>query len=282
LSFDRGLPIQWCPGCGNYGALNNLQEVLEELNFQPNEVVVVSGIGQAGKFTHFIRAHTFNGLHGRYLSNAAAIKLANPKLKVFAISGDGCTYSEGGNHFLHTIRYNPDIVNIIHNNQVYGLTKGQASPTSQIGFITKVQNRGVYNTPFDGAAIAVSMDASFVARAFVGDKEQTKKILEQAIQHKGYAMIDLLCPCVSFNKINTYAWYKKNSYYLDEDYDPYDREAALKIVTQNLPFPLGVIYKSQKKPTFEENVGIYENDPSPMFMRKFDSEKFENLLKKFQ
>ena len=150
------LEIHWCPGCGNYSAIKIMKEALSEQGIKPNNLVIVSGIGQAGKFPHFMKAQSYNGLHGRYLSAALGIKVANPELYVIAVSGDGCTYSEGGNHFIHTIRYNPDIVNIVHNNQVYGLTKGQASPTSQLGFKTKVQVFGVINATLRGNSVSNS------------------------------------------------------------------------------------------------------------------------------
>ena len=174
--YDKDVEIHWCPGCGNFSALKILKESLIELEIKPNELVIVSGIGQAGKFPHFMKSQSFNGLHGRYLSNALGIKAANPDLQVIAVSGDGCTYSEGGNHFLHAIRYNPDITNIVHNNMVYGLTKGQGSATSQIGMKTKVQITGVYNTPFNPLAVAIGLGASFVARAYIGDASVGKNV----------------------------------------------------------------------------------------------------------
>jgi len=280
--FDRNIEIHWCPGCGNFSALRIMKETLTELKIQSNKLVIVSGIGQAGKFPHFIKCNSFNGLHGRYLSAALGIKAANPELTVIAVSGDGCTYSEGGNHFIHTIRYNPNIVNIVHNNQVYGLTKGQASPTSQIGFITKVQVYGVFNEPFNGPALAIAQNASFVARAFVGDIEETKNILKKAINFKGYAYIDLLCPCVSFNKINTFKWYKENSYYLDETYQPFDQIEALKLAIKKNKFPLGILYINPDRIPYEENVKIYENDITPLFKRELNKEKFRELLETFR
>ncbi|KKM87414.1 hypothetical protein LCGC14_1269080, partial [marine sediment metagenome] len=237
---------------------------------------------QAGKFPHFMKAQSYNGLHGRYLSAALGIKAANPELTVIAVSGDGCTYSEGGNHFIHTIRYNPDIVNIVHNNQVYGLTKGQASPTSQLGFITKVQVFGVINEPLNVVAMAIALNASFVARAFVGDSEKTKHILKQAINHKGYALIDLLCPCVSFNRINTFQWYKENSYYIEDSHDPYDQEKAMKLALDSSKFPLGILYINHKKRSYEENVRIYDTDKRPLYQRELDRKKFNEILNTFR
>jgi len=277
--FDLdGVEISWCPGCGNYSALKVMKEALTELGIKPHEFVLVSGIGQAGKFPHFIKAQSFNGLHGRYLSAALGIKASNPELTVIAVSGDGCTLSEGGNHFLHTIRYNPDIVNVLHNNQVYGLTKGQASPTSQLGFKTKVQVFGVINEPFNALAVAISLNASFVARAFVGDLDKTKELLKKAINHKGYALIDLLCPCVTFNRVNTFQWYKEHSYYIDDAHDPFDQMKAMKLALDTSRLALGILYKNQNRRPYSESVRIYNEDKRPLYQRDLNKEKFNQLL----
>jgi 2-oxoglutarate ferredoxin oxidoreductase subunit beta len=259
-----------------------MKEALSELRIKPKDLVLVSGIGQAGKFPHFMKAQSYNGLHGRYLSAALGIKAANPELHVIAVSGDGCTYSEGGNHFIHTIRYNPSIVNIVHNNQVYGLTKGQASPTSQIGFKTKVQVFGVINEPFNATAVAIALNASFVARAFVGDLDQTKDILKKAIEHEGYALIDLLCPCVSFNRVNTFQWYKENSYYIDDTHDPYDQAKAMKLALDSRKFPLGILYINPYRTPYEKNVRIYDTDKRPLYQRELNRNKFNELLDSFR
>ncbi len=274
--------ISWCPGCGNYNALKVMKEALTDLGIKPHEFVLVSGIGQAGKFPHFIKAQSYNGLHGRYLSAALGIKASNPELTVIAVSGDGCTLSEGGNHFLHTIRYNPDIINVLHNNQVYGLTKGQASPTSQLGFKTKVQVFGVINEPFNALAVAISLNASFVARAFVGDIDKTKEILKEAIKHKGYALIDLLCPCVTFNRVNTYQWYKENSYYIDDAHDPYNQVKAIELVLDTSHLALGILYMNPNRRPYNENVRIYNEDKRPLYQRDLNKEKFNQLLESFR
>ena len=178
--FDvEGADIAWCSGCGNFSILKTLKETLAEMEIKPEDMVMVSGIGQAGKLPHYIKSNVFNGLHGRSLPVSAGIKAVNPELLVINESGDGCTYGEGGNHFIHNIRRNPDIVNIVHNNMVYGLTKGQASPTSQLDFNTPLQVDGVFEEPFNPLAVAISLNASFVARAFSGDVNQTKEILKR-------------------------------------------------------------------------------------------------------
>jgi 2-oxoglutarate/2-oxoacid ferredoxin oxidoreductase subunit beta len=251
FDFEGKTDIAWCPGCGNFAILSSLKAALSELGIPREKLVMVSGIGQAAKTPQYVNASYFNGLHGRSLPAATAIKASNSELVVIAESGDGCTYGEGGNHFIHAIRRNPDITNIVHDNMVYGLTKGQASPTSRRGFRTPVQVRGVANEPFNPLAVAVSLKASFVARAFAGDTDKTKEIFKQAISHKGYSLVDVFQPCVSFNKVNTFKWYKDHTYYLDNGYDPRDRMAAFGKACEEEMFPLGVLYINDENPVFE-------------------------------
>jgi len=280
--FDMNdIDIAWCPGCGNFPILKTLKRALVELQIKPNDIVLVSGIGQAAKIPHYFKTNVFNGLHGRALPAATAIKAANPVLTVIAESGDGDMYGEGGNHFIHTIRRNPNITNIVHNNMVYGLTKGQASPTSQKGFVTPVQVSGVFLEPFNPLAVAIAIDASFVARAFSGDIEQTADILKKAIQHNGYALVDIFQPCVSFNKLNTVQWFKEHTYYL-EDHDPSDKQKAFEKSTETEKLPLGIFYKSPQKPSFEENAGIYKEKQIPLYERDLDKKKLNNLLETFK
>ncbi|MFC1795460.1 thiamine pyrophosphate-dependent enzyme [Planctomycetota bacterium] len=275
------IDIAWCPGCGNFPILKTLKRALAELQIKPVDLVLVSGIGQAAKIPHYIRANVFNGLHGRALPAATAIKAANPSLTVIAESGDGDMYGEGGNHFIHTIRRNPNITNIVHNNMVYGLTKGQASPTSQKGFVTPVQVGGVFLEPFNPLAVAIALDASFVARAFAGDIERTAEILKKAIEHNGYALVDIFQPCVTFNRINTIQWFKDNTYNL-EDHDPSDRQKAFEKATETEKLPLGIFYESPKKPSFEENVGIYKEKQTPLYERDLDKKELKNLIETYK
>jgi 2-oxoglutarate ferredoxin oxidoreductase subunit beta len=259
--------IAWCPGCGNFGIINELKTALAQLQLDPTQVVLVSGIGQAAKMPQYVRANMFNGLHGRSLPAAVAIKMVNPNLVVIAESGDGCTYGEGGNHFIHTIRKNPDITNIVHDNQIYGLTKGQASPTTARGQVTTLQFDGVIVDPFNPIAVAVALDASFVARSFSGNFQLTVELIKMAIKHKGYALIDILQPCVTFNKVNTYQWYRENTYLLLDSYDPTDRQAAFKIATDTSKLALGVIYMNPNKPVYEEQLAPYQIDKTPVALR---------------
>lgn len=278
FDFENDLDITWCPGCGNYSILKALKSAFVELNLSREKLVIVSGIGQAAKLPQYVNANFFNGLHGRYLPAAVSIKAANPELTIVAVSGDGCTYGEGGNHFLSTIRRNPDITNIVHNNMIYGLTKGQASPTSPRGFTTPVQVTGVCLEPFNPLAVAISLGASFVARAYAGDIDRTKEIIKLAIKNKGYSLVDIFQPCVSFNKINTYQWFKEHTYYLDETYDPHNREKAMNLAFETEKYPLGLIYLNEANKTFEENLVAYKNDKRPLFQRLVNRENLKALL----
>ncbi len=277
--YDMGdIDISWCPGCGNYSILKTLMETLEDLGLQPENTVLVSGIGQAAKTPQYLNCNYFNGLHGRALPAATAIKASNPELTVIAESGDGDMYGEGGNHFMHTIRRNPNITNVVHNNMVYGLTKGQASPTSQTGFVTPVQVHGVIMEPFNPLAVAIALEASFVARAYSGNREQTRNTLRQAIEHKGYSLVDILQPCVTFNKANTYEWFEQNTYYLEENHDPEDRTAAFIKATEKGKLGLGVFYMSPDRIPFEERIPAYIKDRTPLHSRDVNEGKLAQVI----
>jgi 2-oxoglutarate ferredoxin oxidoreductase subunit beta len=245
----------WCPGCGNFSILEAVKKALVARNLEPHQVLLVSGIGQAAKAPHYLNANVFNGLHGRSLPVATGAKLANPDLVVIVESGDGCNYGEGGNHFLAAIRRNIDVTMLVHNNQIYGLTKGQASPTTAEAIITKAQPEGVFSAPFNPIAVAVAMQAGFVARAFSGMVDHLSELIQQGIAHQGFALIDILQPCVSFNKVNTFAWYKKRCYPLPEEYDPTDWGNAMKTAMEwGDKIPVGIIYRNSR-PSFGEHVG---------------------------
>lgn len=273
-----GTDTAWCPGCGNFSIRKVLKETLAELEIKPADVVVVSGIGQAAKIPHYLKCHTFNGLHGRALPPATGIKAVNPGLVVIAESGDGDMYGEGGNHLIHTIRRNPDITNIVHNNMVYGLTKGQASPTSQRGFVTPVQVNGVILEPLNPITVAIALDVSFVARTSTVDMDKMKMIFKKAIQHKGYALVDVFQPCVSFNKINTYQWFKENTYYLEETYKPSNKFDAFKRASETEKLPLGIFYVNPDKPSFEEQLNVYQKNDEPLISRKVEMGRLQEFI----
>lgn len=269
----------WCPGCGNFSILDAVKRGLVASELEPHQVLLVSGIGQAAKAPHYLNANVFNGLHGRALPVATGAKLANPDLRIIVESGDGCNYGEGGNHFLAAIRRNIDLTLIVHNNQIYGLTKGQASPTTMEGFVTKAQPEGVASAPFNPIAVAVAMQASFVARGFSGMIEHLAGLIEQAIAHEGFALIDVLQPCVSFNKVNTFAWYKKRCYALPEEYDATDWQAAMGIAMEwEDKIPLGIIYRNQRT-SFEKRFSVLRH--GPLVGQDTNLAELKKILEKF-
>lgn len=252
----------WCPGCGNHSILECLKKALLELGKKPHEVLIAAGIGQAAKLPQYIEANSFCGLHGRGLPAAVGAKIANKDLTVIVSTGDGDTYGEGGNHFMHNIRRNADITHFVHDNQVYGLTKGQSSPTSDVGFVTDVQTTGNINPPLNPMLLAIALGGGFVARAFSGDKEQLTDIMKKAISYKGYALVDILQPCVSFNKVNTFAYYSQRVYKLDETYNPADKAAALqKAMEFGDKIPTGILYLEQKETFHDRNTVLGKNIP---------------------
>lgn len=270
FDFEEKREIAWCPGCGDFAIRNALLGALKDLGIEREKLVMVSGIGQAAKMPQYVNASFFNGLHGRSLPAATAIKAVAPELTVIAEGGDGDMYGEGGNHLLHACRRNPDITIFVHDNMIYGLTKGQASPTTRQGTHTPVQVFGVAAEPFNPVALAIAMDVGFVARALSGDIQGTKEIMKRAIRHKGLAIVDIFQPCVSFNKLNTMQWFRANTYALPPDYDPSDRAAAFAKALEEIPFPLGVLYESDARKSFEETLPVYREDRSPLRGRGHD------------
>ena len=242
----------WCPGCGNFSILNALKSALEALEQDPHDVLIVGGIGQAAKTPQYISANSCCGLHGRALPPAAAAKIVNPQLTVIINTGDGDSYGEGGNHFIHNIRRNVDIAHFIHDNRVYGLTKGQVSPTAEEGAVSGVQVDGNHNIPFNPILLAIAAGAGFVARSFSGRPQHLEEMMKRAILFKGYAMVDILQPCVSFNKVNTFSWYNKRVYELDDTYDAGNRLAAMETAMEfEERIPIGVLFEKEQ-PTYHE------------------------------
>lgn len=261
--FKSNDEIAWCPGCGNFGILNAVKKMLAKLNKPPKDILLVSGIGQAAKLPHYVKCNCFNGLHGRALPVAAAAKIANRNLTVLVTTGDGDCYGEGGNHLIHNIRRNIDITVIVHDNQIYGLTKGQASPTTDPEYITKIQEEGVVLEPLHPLEMAVALGAGFVARGYSLDIEHLSWLMEEGIRHKGFSLIDVLQPCVSFNRKNTFEWYSKRVYKLNDDssYNPEDKMAAYEKAHEwGDRIPIGIIYKAEKE-TYEEKRGLSQRIP---------------------
>ncbi len=279
LETYRGQTPAWCPGCGNFAILKAFKDMLVELQLEPHQITVVSGIGQAAKLPHYTRCNTFNGLHGRALPVATGIRLANHTMPVIVTTGDGDCYGEGGNHLLAAMRRNINVKLFVHNNQIYGLTKGQPSPTTSEGTKAKNVPFGVISEQLNPMALAVALDCGFAARAFAADTEHLKGLMKEAMNHQGFALIDILQPCVTFNKVNTYDWYRQRVYHLEPEYNPEDRLAAFtKSLEWGDRIPLGIIYRNSR-PAFEERVPMIA--AGPLVHQSFDLSKIEETLKEF-
>lgn len=255
--FNSPEKSTWCPGCGDFGILNAVKQALAMLEIYPHECIIVSGIGCGSKLPHYIRANGFNILHGRALPVAQGLKLANHDLNVIVTTGDGDGYGIGMGHLVHSMRRNLDIVHIVEDNQTYGLTKGQYSPTSDKGYITTTSPDGAIEQAVNPMTLAIAAGATFVARGFSSEPKHLAKLIADGIQHKGYALIDVLQPCVTYNKVNTNAWYKSQVYHLEEDpdYDPTNRVMAFERAHEWAEkIPVGVLYRDTSRPTYEAQV----------------------------
>ncbi len=251
--FDTVCKPDWCPGCGNFGIQIAIKQALANLNLEPHDVAMVSGIGCSSKMPHWVDTYGLHTLHGRAVPPASGIKLVNPRLTVIINSGDGDGYGIGVGHLVHTMRRNIDMTYMVHNNMVYGLTKGQTTPTSAKGYKSPSTPFGAIEEPMNPIALALTMGATFVARGYAGDVPHLTKLIEEAVKHKGFSLIDTFQPCVTFNKINTYAFFVQNVYKLEADsaYDKSNWNMAMEKAHQTDKLPIGIFYQVQK-PTYEE------------------------------
>lgn len=254
--FKCDFENKWCPGCGNFGILNSMKQALADLDLPPQKVLIFSGIGQAAKTPHFLKCNFFHGLHGRALPVATGAGIADHDLKILVNMGDGDCYGEGGNHFLSAVRRNINVTLLVHDNRVYGLTKGQASPTSERGFVTRIQPRGARSDPMNPVALALSQGAGFVARGYCANREQLSGLIRQGLEYRGFALIDILQVCVSFNRINTYDWYGQRVYDANVNGHPEeDFAAAMELAFERGDnIPTGLIYRRETVP-FSDRLG---------------------------
>jgi len=278
--FDNGIENKWCPGCGNHPILKSLKEALAQLGLAPRDVLIISGIGQAAKTPHYLNCNFFHGLHGRALPVATGAKAANHSLTILVNSGDGDCYGEGGNHFMNAIRRNLDITLLVHDNKVYGLTKGQASPTSDMHMITRAQPHGVILEPFNPLAVALALKAGFVARGYAADTEHVSMLIQEGVKHRGFSLIDILQPCVSFNHVNTYQWYAERVYDLaKEGHDTSDFMAAMVKARQwGDKIPVGILYR-EESPSFTDRIDGLKD--GPLTGRSYDPARLQKLLAEF-
>jgi len=250
--FKTAFMPNWCPGCGDFGIWGSLKNALVEKGWGPTDFCMVYGIGCYGHMVNFLKSYAIETLHGRPIPVAQGIRLANHKLPVVIVAGDGDTFGEGTNHLVHIARRNVQATMIVHDNQVYGLTTGQTAPTAQKGFKTKSTPSGVLEDPVNPVAIALAAGATFVARGFAGDIPGLTKLIVQALSHKGFAFVDVFQPCVTFNHVNTYAWYREHIYSLGAEHDVTNRASAFEKALEWGPrVPTGIFYQVEK-PTYED------------------------------
>ncbi len=270
----------WCPGCGDFGVLNSLVQAVANLEIDPKDLLVVSGIGCSSNLPGFIHAYGLHTLHGRAMAVATGARLANTDLTVVVTGGDGDGYGIGVGHFIHAMRRNLDITYIVMDNQIYGLTTGQASPTSMREFVTKSSPQGTKEDPINPIALAIVAGASYVARGFSGDPKHLTELIQNGIKHKGFALVDVFSPCVTWNKIDTYDYFRQNCYkFNDASYNPSDMAAAISKATEKGPkLPIGLFYEANK-PTYEESDPVVKRGPA--VRAKLGIEDPNTLFKEF-
>lgn len=256
--FDSDKQPTWCPGCGDFGVMNGLMRALAETGNDPDETFVVAGIGCSGKIATYMHSYALHGIHGRALPVGTGVKLANPDLEVVVAGGDGDGYSIGAGHFVHAVRRNVDMTYVVMDNRIYGLTKGQASPTSREDFETSTSPDGTKMAPVNPLALALSSGATFVAQSFSSDIQHHTELVEAAIEHDGFGFVNTYSPCVTFNDVDTYDYFRENIVDLrdETDYDPTDRQAATTAVLDDETEYVGVIYRDEESVPFGEREGI--------------------------
>ena len=282
LSDYRGVVPTWCPGCGDFAVLGCLQKATMQLGLPPEDVVIVSGIGCSGKIVQHYGGYGYHSLHGRTIPVATGIKLANPKLTVIAAGGDGDGYGIGLNHFIHAMRRNIDITYLVMDNHIYSLTTGQTSPTSRMGFISKTTPKGAAELHIRPLEIALAAGSSFIAQGFSGDVNQLTNLIIAGIQHRGFSHINIFSPCVTFNKQNTFAWFKERIINLDDDqnYQPNDKVRALEKVIEADGVLTGIIYQ-EERPVYHQALPGPKEQPLTQTPVELERSQFEQLIKVF-
>lgn len=273
----------WCPGCGIYGIFAALKMAAVELDLDPEEIVVVTGIGCHGRLNNYFRAYGFHALHGRTLPVASGIKLANPRLSVLGVSGDGDGYSIGVGHLVHALRKNLDITYLVVDNRIYALTQGQTSPTSPVGYVSVSAPFGTKELPLDGPKLALASGGTFIARGFSGQPKKLAALIEKGIQHKGFSFIEVLSPCVTHNKIISAQWFKEHIFPLDEDhsYDPRSKKRAWEKLIKKGKIPVGLIY-AEDRAAYGELVLPEKDHPLVGNDLGIDIKRFKGILEEFQ
>lgn len=281
--FRNNVKPNWCPGCGDFSVQAAIQRASANVGLDPEQLAVVSGIGCSGRISGYINSYGFHGIHGRSLPIAQGLKMANKDLTVIASGGDGDGFAIGLGHTIHAIRRNVDVTYIVMDNQIYGLTKGQTSPRSSSGFKTKSTPQGSIEPALAPMEMALTAGATFVAQSFSSDLKELTAIIEAGLNHKGFSLINVFSPCVTYNKINTYDWFKENLTKLSnlEGYDPSNREQAMNMLMEKDGLVTGLIYQNKEQPSYQDLVTGYSEEPLSTHDLKLEENKFDELVKEF-
>ncbi|MBM7094252.1 MULTISPECIES: 2-oxoacid:ferredoxin oxidoreductase subunit beta [Alteribacter] len=281
--FRNNVKPNWCPGCGDFSVQAAIQRAAASAGLTPENLAVVSGIGCSGRISGYINSYGFHGIHGRSLPIAQGVKMANRELTVIASGGDGDGFAIGMGHTIHAIRRNIDVTYIVMDNQIYGLTKGQTSPRSDMGFKTKSTPGGSIESALNVMEMALSAGGTFVAQSFSTDLKELTSIIEQGIAHKGFSLINVFSPCVTFNKVNTYDWFKENITKLStiEGYDPSDRGMAMNTLMKHNGLVTGLIYQNKEKPSYEQLVDGFKDEALASQPLELKKDKFDQLVNEF-
>ncbi len=281
--FRNTVKPNWCPGCGDFSVQAAIQRAAANLNIEPHNLAVVSGIGCSGRVAGYINSYGLHGIHGRALPIAQGLKMANRDLNVIASGGDGDGFAIGMGHTIHSIRRNIDITYIVMDNQIYGLTKGQTSPRSAAGFVTKSTPGGAIEPSLKPLEVALSSGATFVAQSFSTDLKELTAIIEEGMKHKGFSFINVFSPCVTYNKVNTYDWFKEHLTKLSsiEGYDATNRSEAMKTVIEYEGLLTGIIYQNDDEPSYQEKVVGYHKEPLNKADIMIKEEELNELMKEF-
>ncbi|MDI7741545.1 2-oxoacid:ferredoxin oxidoreductase subunit beta [Lysinibacillus fusiformis] len=281
--FRNSVKPNWCPGCGDFSVQAAIQRAAANVGIEPHELAVVAGIGCSGRIAGYINSYGFHGIHGRALPIAQGLKMANRDLNVIASGGDGDGFAIGMAHTVHAIRRNIDVTYVVMDNQIYGLTKGQTSPRSAQGFITKSTPGGAIEPSLKPLEVALSAGATFVAQGFSTDIKELTALIEAGIQHKGFSFINVFSPCVTYNKINTYEWFKEHLTKLAdiEGYDSQNRELAMQTVMEKEGLVTGIIYQDLETKSYQEKVPGYSEQPLAELDMNLNEGQFNELVKEF-
>ncbi len=281
--FRNNVKPNWCPGCGDFSVQAAIQRAAANVGLEPQDLAVVSGIGCSGRISGYINSYGFHGIHGRSLPIAQGVKMANRDLTVIASGGDGDGFAIGMGHTVHAIRRNVDVTYIVMDNHIYGLTKGQTSPRSATGFVTKSTPKGSIESAISPMQLALSVGATFVAQTMSSDLKGMTDLIEKAIQHKGFSLVNVFSPCVTFNKINTYDWFKENVKNLSdfEGYDPTDKIVAMRTLMENNDLVNGLIYQNTDKKDYQSLVYNFAQTGLSKSDLTLDSSKFDQLCSEF-